>query len=488
MVYLIRHAKAQQRDGWKRADALRPLSPLGELQARAIAERLETASLERIVSSPYLRCRKTVEPLAYARGIPLELDGRLAEGEDVAKGLEVLRELRDRPAVICTHGDLIPALLGELEEGGLAIRGRLRCEKGSIWVLERNQARAFYLPPPRKRDTALQEERAPAAGRAKDAKREPVRARVAVLDLGSTSFQLLVADATSEGEIQRIERERIMLRLGALIATDRRVPDEVAARVVHSARALRRVAEQARAQYLVPVATEALREAENGRALAERIGDALGAPVRILTGEEEARLIFAAFREQVRMRRGSHLGLDLGGGSLELALGDERDVDWETTLPLGVARLHGELVRSDPMTGEEIGSISTRVRELLAPHCATLRSQAPKSCIAAGGSIRALARCLLARQGQRPNRGGELRFSTAELRALAWDLVRSTHEERLRTPGVPSQRADLLPTGALVLEAIAAELDLNGFTVSPWGLREGVILETMGRACSARRS
>ena len=199
-----------------------------------------------------------------------------------------------------------------------------------------------------------------------DRKGPDAKLRVAVLDLGSTSFHLLVADASPTGTIERVVRRRVMLRLGATIADEGAIPKPIASTAVESARALRRVAEEHGAERLLPVATAALRDASNGAPLAESIARALGTPVRVLSGIEEARLIFAAFRHRIPLRDAVALGMDLGGGSLELAIGDGFEVQWETTLPLGVTRLHGELAQHDPLKRRERKQIEERVEESLA--------------------------------------------------------------------------------------------------------------------------
>jgi len=303
--------------------------------------------------------------------------------------------------------------------------------------------------------------------------------RVGVIDLGSTSFHLLVADASPTGRIERVVRRREMLRLGATIADAGIIPKAVASRAVDSARALRVLAEEHGAERLLPVATAALRDARNGAPLTDSIGRALGTPVRVLSGIEEARLIFAAFRQRLSLGDAIALGLDLGGGSLELAIGDGYDVHWETTLPLGVTRLHGELALHDPIKRREVKEIRRRVEECLEHGRDEVRVRAPKLPIASGGTARALARLIEERGGGRVVRGG-LRVQRAELSELADDLAESSHDERLRWRGIKRDRADLLPTGALILDTVMTCLGLRDLLICDWGLREGVILEALG--------
>jgi exopolyphosphatase/guanosine-5'-triphosphate,3'-diphosphate pyrophosphatase len=317
------------------------------------------------------------------------------------------------------------------------------------------------------------------AERREDRKSPDAKLRVGVLDLGSTSFHLLVADASPTGKIERVVRRRVMLRLGATIADEGAIPKPIAARAVESARALLRVAEEHGVETLLPVATAALRDASNGPPLAESIAKALGTPVRVLSGIEEARLIFAAFRHRIPLRDGVALGLDLGGGSLELAIGDGFDVHWETTLPLGVTRLHSELASHDPMKRRERKELERRVETCLEKAGKEVRARAPKLPIASGGTARALARLLDQRDAARAVSGGH-RVARDDFSRLADDLAEATHDERLRMPGMKRSRADLLPTGAVILDTLMGRLGLRELLICDWGLREGVILEALG--------
>jgi broad specificity phosphatase PhoE len=446
---------------------MRPLTQAGRAQAHALAASLAPAAPARLLSSPALRCRQTLVPLSLATGLAIELDERLGEGADEAKALELLAPRRDETLVLCTHAGTATALLERVRAEGASFEEEdPRCEKGSVWTLERGRSgpwRARYEAPPE-----------PAVD-------DPDRAaiRFAVLDLGSTSFHLLVADATAAGEIERVARERVMLRLGSVIGDGGRVPEDVCARAVATARQLGAVARAAGAELLFPVGTAALREAGNGRRVADRIGEALGVPARIVSGIEEARLTFAAFRKRLELGSRLALGLDLGGGSLELITGDARDVRWETTLPLGTARLHAALVRRDPMSRDEKSAVRARVRERLGDYREAIARWMPQPCIASGGTIRALARVALAEAGRDPEAFRGLFVPADELREIERRLVRSTQAERLRMPGMQRRRADLAPTGAVVLRTVVEELGLSGLTVSDWGLREGVILEAL---------
>jgi exopolyphosphatase/guanosine-5'-triphosphate,3'-diphosphate pyrophosphatase len=306
---------------------------------------------------------------------------------------------------------------------------------------------------------------------------------VGVLDLGSTSFHLLVSDASATHGLQRVGKRRSRLRLGACLSGSGYIPDDVCDRAVETARKLRDTCEAWRPDRLIAVATAALREADNGVALSKRIAETIGAPVRVLSGEEEARLTFGAFRYRLQLGDAMTLGADLGGGSLELAVGDERDVAWESTLRLGVARLQSEIVHNDPMTCRERDRIRRRVRDSLSPHLDAIQANGARRCIGSGGTVRALARLLTASSdggGLWSAEGPAIRIERRQLGDLVEQLAASTRDQRLATPGVKRSRADLLPTGAVILHTLLEACGMDHLLACDWGLREGVILEALG--------
>jgi broad specificity phosphatase PhoE len=149
-IYLVRHAKAGSRRQWKGNDELRPLSKAGRTQARALAKRLSGAGVARIVSSPYVRCRETVEPLADKSGVELEVSDALAEGATRADSLRFLEKCAGDDTVLCTHGDVLGNLLMHASHLGVDL-GDDRIEKASVWVLQMADGEvrsAHYEPPP----------------------------------------------------------------------------------------------------------------------------------------------------------------------------------------------------------------------------------------------------------------------------------------------------------------------------------------------------
>jgi 8-oxo-dGTP diphosphatase len=150
-LYLVRHAKAGERRLWKGDDIDRPLSKKGWKQADLVSKRLAKLDPDLVCSSPYIRCVQTLEPLAERLGTTVEIEQRLCEDEPTAPVLELLAHA---PAhtVMCSHGDIIPAIILALKKKGAKLRTPPDWRKASVWVLERNKqgniVHATVWPPP----------------------------------------------------------------------------------------------------------------------------------------------------------------------------------------------------------------------------------------------------------------------------------------------------------------------------------------------------
>jgi len=150
-IHLLRHSAAGNRDNFNGDDRERPLTKKGKAQAKSIAESLQEREIERIVTSPYKRCVQTVEPLAKMIGATIEISDALAEGPDIDASYDLIHNLAGANAVLCSHGDVIPAAMNRLMWLGLTLHSRFYCSKGSIWEVDIDSGRyteGRYVPPP----------------------------------------------------------------------------------------------------------------------------------------------------------------------------------------------------------------------------------------------------------------------------------------------------------------------------------------------------
>ncbi|MGZ8585915.1 MAG: Ppx/GppA phosphatase family protein, partial [Actinomycetota bacterium] len=304
-----------------------------------------------------------------------------------------------------------------------------------------------------------------------------------MLDLGSTTFQLLVADTTPDGSLTPVLRERVVLNLGRVLAGQGRIPEDVAGRAAETAGWLSGIAVRSGAEHVLPLATSALRDSPNRAELEALLHGAVGRELRFIDGREEARLTFAGVAASVAIGAGPSLLLDLGGGSLEVALASEEGLRWGVSLPIGAGRLTGSLVEHDPPTRAERKSVRATVDDAMAGVAGDVAEAAPVRCIASGGTAGALARLIAsARWPSPPVSLNQYVVTVEELRELTREIAGRSLPERLRMPGIDERRAELLPAGGWILTSAATALGATELIHSEWGLREGAVLDALGLA------
>jgi exopolyphosphatase/guanosine-5'-triphosphate,3'-diphosphate pyrophosphatase len=306
--------------------------------------------------------------------------------------------------------------------------------------------------------------------------------RLAALDLGSNSVHLLVVEAHPDGTFEPLLREKEMLRLGDVVTRAGRVTATALDGLLTSVSRFVALARANGADEIIANATAALREADNGADVVDRIEAATGVRVEVISGVEEARLIFAAVRASVVIEKGPAVCIDLGGGSLEVMVGDADGLLWATSVRLGVARLTAELVSSDPVSGRDRRRLRQFITSVLAPVAAEVDAYAPKMLIGTSGTLCDLAAMAVASTGAPvPESVNQLTVSRDQLEAVHDEVMRRPVPARRRMPGLDTRRADLIPAGSMVLMTAMELFGMDALTVSDWALREGIVLDTIAR-------
>jgi exopolyphosphatase/guanosine-5'-triphosphate,3'-diphosphate pyrophosphatase len=304
--------------------------------------------------------------------------------------------------------------------------------------------------------------------------------RVAAMDLGTNSFHLLVADVHPDGHLEPLVREKEMLRLGDVVSRHGAIPTMSADQAVATVRRFRLLAEAAGATEIHARATSAIRRAENSTDVVDRIETETGVPVEVIGGQEEARLIFGAIRASVVLDPAPAVCLDLGGGSLEVMVGDAGKLDYATSVPLGVARLTAEYVHSDPISKSDRRALRDRIVEVLEPVAVEVERFEPKMAVGSSGTLEGLAEMVAGRRDEdAPSSLNQLTISRREVTALHKDIIAAKAAERLRMPGLDARRVDLVIAGSTVLVTAMELFDLDELTISEWALREGIVLDAV---------
>ena len=305
--------------------------------------------------------------------------------------------------------------------------------------------------------------------------------RIAAFDLGSNSFHLLVVEARLDGSFDALVREREMLRLGDVVARTGKIGEEAARNGVEVVARFKAIADSYHADEVIALATAAVREALDGAEFVDRVRRATGVEIEVVDGLREAQLIFTAVRASVLIDPGPALAADLGGGSLELMVGDRTGLAFGASARLGVGRLTSELALSDPVRASEKKALFERVRAGLDPILAEVAEFKPRMLIGSSGTFTSLARMAVALlDGKLPEATNQLTVPADAFFELEASLSEMTVEERSRLPGCDARRAELLPAGITVLNYLLRSTGLGELTLSEWALREGIVIDTIG--------
>ena len=297
--------------------------------------------------------------------------------------------------------------------------------------------------------------------------------RLGVLDVGSNTVHLQVVDAAPGARPNPTVNYKEEVRLAEYLSRDGFLSAE-GIRLLREA--IRRSLLEARkvdTQELLPFATSALREAKNGPEIISRINEDFEIDLQVLSGEDEAKITFLAARRWYGWSSGRLLMVDIGGGSLELAVGVNEVPDVALSLPLGASRLTKSHLEGDPFTKKSIRELRDYVEANIAEILPTLlRHQDTDRAIATSKTLRTLARLT---GDWIDGNGKKLRIDS--LRKITPRLAEMTQEERSELPGVSSTRARQITAGALVAESVMRSLDVDELEICPWALREGIVLK-----------
>lgn len=296
--------------------------------------------------------------------------------------------------------------------------------------------------------------------------------RVASIDIGTNSVRLLVAERGSQGEVRPLVRLGESCRLGEGLDATGRIGSRAEERTRDTlARFARRARDLECADVLV-AATNALRSAANGEEVTARLSAAAGYPIRILSGEEEARFVYEAVVDGLRWdpARGEYLVIDIGGGSVEIVRGVGHRVEHWASLELGCVRLSERFLGSDPPAPEALAELRAFLRSEWVRHDALLRPT-PQAAAGVGGTITALAALNLGLRRYDASRVEGHLLPTGDVRRLTDSLCGLTTAERQALATVGPGRADILPAGCVLLVSLLEAAGLASITASTQGLR-----------------
>lgn len=301
--------------------------------------------------------------------------------------------------------------------------------------------------------------------------------RIAAIDIGSNSVRQIVADVSGDGTIQVADEMKAAPRLASGLADTGSLQDDAITRAVEAIGRMATLARQLGAERVEAVATSAVRDASNGEDFLQRVHRETGLFVRVLDGEEEARLSFRSALAHFELGAGRAVVVDIGGGSLELVLSVDGVIERLASLPLGAVRLTERFLRDGSTRPKALRALRREVRSALRPHL-PVRDWRGASIIGSGGTFTNLAGLYLTKQGIFTARSVHAaRVPRGDVEHLLEMLHAMRPEERRTVEGLNADRADIIVAGLAVVAEVMARLEAREVQVSRYGIREGLLLE-----------
>lgn len=301
--------------------------------------------------------------------------------------------------------------------------------------------------------------------------------RLGVLDVGSNAAQLQVVDAFAGGPPLPIHAVKVPTRLSDEVGFEGSISAQGVDRVVDAVRVVIQAAHELHVDQLYPFVTAAIRDAGNQPAILDRIRAETGVGMQYLTGEEEARLTYLAVRNWYGWQAGRLLNVDIGGGSMELAFGRDAVPELAVSLPLGAARVSAAFLRPDPPSRAQIKSLRRFVRAQVRDVVNRVQWEGtPRRVVATSKTFKQLARL----SGAASGREGPFVRRTVTRSQVAEAIRRLTKvgaRDRGKLRGVKPARAWQILGGAVVAHETMRCLRIHEAEISPWALREGIVLE-----------
>ncbi len=302
-------------------------------------------------------------------------------------------------------------------------------------------------------------------------------ARIAAIDIGSNSIRQIVADVGHDGTIRVVDEMKAAPRLGAGTRETRRIDEGRMRDALEVLGRMTTLARQLGAERVEAVATSAVRDTANGQLLLDLIREETGLAARVLDGEDEARLSFRSALAHFELGRGRAVVLDIGGGSLEIALSADGLLERLISLPLGALTLTEEFLPGK-VKRSRVKQLRRKVRRALARKL-PVRNWHGATVIGSGGTCTNIGEMHLARSGLHMAQTVQgTRVPRAEIERMLNALIDLPADERAGVPGLNPARADIIIAGICVIVEVLERLDSPELTVSSYGIREGLLLET----------
>lgn len=306
--------------------------------------------------------------------------------------------------------------------------------------------------------------------------------KLAAIDIGTNSIHMIIAEVTSRNSFEIIDREKEMAKLGAGVFASNYISDRAFAVGLKTIRRYVQLADSLGVDEIITAATSAIREAHNGEDFLKAVVAQTGLRPRIISGKEEARLIFLAVRNSIALEQDRALVLDIGGGSTEAVIGDRNDILFKDSMPLGVLRLLDMFEDKDSVGVEGRGVLEAHIRFVATAIFDKIHNIGFDRVIGTSGTIRTMGEAAhIAAGGESLHSVNAQVVQLEDIGKLTQKLLKMDLEERAEVDEISDKRADAIHLGGVLLVQLLEMAKVSEITLCDASLREGMILDYVER-------
>lgn len=308
-----------------------------------------------------------------------------------------------------------------------------------------------------------------------------MNSRVAIIDMGTNTFHLLVAEVAGNG-YHFLHNDRKAVKIGRGGMTDGRITDDAIDRAIATLADFKKQCDQLAVGTILAFGTSALRSAKNNLQVIARIREETGIDTRVISGEEEAALIYEGIKAGLQLGAEKSLIVDIGGGSVEFIIANQNEIFWMASFEIGGQRLIEQFQKHDPIEKQEIENLNHYFAAQLTPLFRQLEKYPPTTLIGSSGTFDTLSEIYCVRHGIRyePEKG-ETPLTWHSFHETFSALIHKDRAARLQIPGMIELRVDLIVVASCLINHLIARWPFAAVRVSSYSLKEGVLAQLVKR-------
>jgi exopolyphosphatase/guanosine-5'-triphosphate,3'-diphosphate pyrophosphatase len=301
--------------------------------------------------------------------------------------------------------------------------------------------------------------------------------KVAVIDLGTNTFNLLIAEAFPNGEFETRYNEKLPVKLGEGGINQGVITESAFMRGIMAMENYASTIMQWGVEKTLAFATSAVRNSSNGKEFVDIVKTKTGIDIQIISGDKEAELISFGVRKAVTLSEHPSLIIDIGGGSTEFIIVDQKEILWKQSFEIGASRLWQRFEPSDPIHAEEKKRIVAYLLDQLKPLWKAAKKYKVTELIGASGSFESLAELVNDHFKNLPGLASrtECEFDLKQCEEIHNEILASSRAERLKWRGLVAMRVDLIVVSAILVETVVSRLSISKMKYSAYSLKEGVL-------------